>query len=333
VDLDGFVAAHRGQWDRLAELSARRRLSAREADELLDLYERTATHLSMVQAQAPDPALVTRLSGLVARSRSAVTGASSPSWANVVNFFGVSFPAALYRTRFWWIGTALVSTALATAIGVWVASNPSVQSALGTPDEISQLVNDDFVNYYSSNPAGAWAFQLWVNNAWVAATALTLGAFLCLPGAYVLLQNAVNVGIAGGLMASADRLDVFFGLIAPHGMLELTGVFIAGGVGIRLGWQIVDPGPRPRLVALAEEGRATFGIAVGLIPVFLMAGLIEAFVTPSPLPTWARVGIGFVVWSLFMVWVFVPGRRAVQAGRTGDVELASARTDFLPYAG
>ena len=134
-------------------------------------------------------------------------------------------------------------------------------------------------------------------------------------------------------MAYAGKLDLFFGLITPHGLLELTAVFVAGGAGLRLGWQIIAPGPRPRSVALAEEGRSTLTIALGLVVVLLVSGLVEAFVTPSPLPTWARILVGATVWIAFLAYITVFGRRAELAGDLGDVGDRAAITETLPYAG
>lgn len=333
MDLDPFVAAHRAEWDRLDELSRRRRLSGAEADELVELYQRTATHLSLVQSSAPDPALVARLSQLVAQGRAAVTGASGMTWAGVSRFVTVSFPVAVYRSRWWWITIGVATLLVSTVIGWWVATSPEVLAAIATPEEIDQLVNQDFEDYYSSGPAGSFAFRVWTNNAWVAAQALIFGAMLCLPGVWILWQNALNLGLVGGIMASAGKLDLFFGLITPHGLLELTAVFVAGGAGIRLGWQIVAPGPRPRSVALAEEGRSTLTIALGLVVVLLISGVVEAFVTPSGLPTWARIALGALVWIAFLVYVWVLGRRADRVGDLGDLVDDADRTDVLPYAG
>jgi uncharacterized membrane protein SpoIIM required for sporulation len=334
VELDSFVAGHRAEWDRLEELATRRRrLSGAEADELVELYQRVATHLSMVRSSAPDPALVSRLSSLVATGRAAVTGASGASWSDVAHFALRSFPVAVWRTRWWWIGVAAATALVAGAIGAWVAHSPDVVAAISSPQDLKQLVDQDFADYYSSNPAGSFAFRVWTNNAWVAALALVGGALLCLPGVYILWQNALNIGVVGGLMAYSGRLDLFFGLITPHGLLELTAVFVAGGAGIRLGWQIVSPGPRPRSVALAEEGRSTLTIALGLVVVLLVSGVVEAFVTPSGLPTWARIGLGAVVWLAFLSYVVVLGRRGVREGDLGDVADRAAVTETLPYAG
>ena len=163
---------------------------------------------------------------------------------------------------------------------------------LGTPSEIDELVNNDFAAYYSENPAGSFALQVWVNNSWVAAQCIGYSILLGIPIPYVLFQNAANVGVAAGLMFDAGKGDIFLGLLTPHGLLELTAVFLAAAAGMRLGWSVVSPGNRPRGQVLAEQGRAVVAVAIGLVVVLLVAGLIEALVTPSPLPTFARIAIG-----------------------------------------
>lgn len=330
VDIDAFIAAHRPVWDRLDHLVKHRSsLTGAEVDELVDLYQRVATHLSIVRSSAHDPMLIGRLSALVARARSAVTGAHAPAWREFVRFFTVSFPVVAYRARWWWLAAALASTAVAWAFGAWVAGNPDVQAAIGTPDEITQLVEHDFADYYSENPAASFAGRVWTNNAWLSAQVVIYSVLLGLPIPYVLFQNAANVGVSGGLMASRDKLDIFFGLITPHGLLELTAVFLAAAVGMRLGWTVIDPGPRRRTEALAEQGRAVMSVALGLVVVLFVSGLIEAFVTPSPLPTWARVGIGVLAEVAFLAYVIGFGRRAARAAETGDLERAP---DVAPAA-
>jgi uncharacterized membrane protein SpoIIM required for sporulation len=147
-----------------------------------------------------------------------------------------------------------------------------------------------------------------------------------------LFENAANVGVDAGFMAAGHKLGLFFGLILPHGLLELTAVFIAAGTGLRLGWTVIDPGPRRRADALAEEGRAALTVALGLVAVLLVSGVIEAFVTPSGLPTWARVGIGVVVEAAFLTYVAVVGGRAARAGESGDLAVG-LRPDTVPVAG
>ncbi|GAA3850384.1 MULTISPECIES: stage II sporulation protein M [Streptomyces] len=334
MDLDVFVSTHRAEWDRLDTLlRRRRRLNGAEADELVVLYQRTATHLSVIQSSAPDPQLTGRLSQLVARARSAVTGTRRASWRDVTRFLAHGFPAAVYRSRHWWVPTALISTAVAALLGWWIGTHPEVQAAIGAPANLRTLTRPggEYETYYSSHPAASFAAQVWTNNAQATALCLVLGIFLGLPVLYILLENMLNLGVGIGLMSSAGRLDTFLGLVLPHGLLELTAVFVAAGTGLRLGWTLIDPGPRPRRTALAEEGRAALGMAIGLALVLFVSGAIEGFVTPSGLPTWARIGIGIVAELAFLTYVFVLGGRAARAGDTGDLA-AAERSATVPTA-
>ncbi|GGY71368.1 membrane protein [Streptomyces olivaceoviridis] len=332
MDLDVFVSVHRAEWDRLDALLGRRgRLTGAEADELVVLYQRTATHLSLIQSSAPDPQLTGRLSRLVARARSTVAGTRRASWRDVTRFLGQGFPAAVYRTRHWWVPTALVSTAVAVLLGWWIGTHPEVQSSIAAPSQLRELTRPggEYETYYSSHPAAAFAAQVWTNNAQAAAMCLVLGVFLGLPVLWILFQNMLNLGVGFGLMSSAGRLDTFLGLVLPHGLLELTAVFVAAGTGLRLGWTVIDPGPRTRRAALAEEGRAAVGMAIGLALVLFVSGAIEGFVTPSGLPTWARIGIGVAAELGFLAYVYVLGGRAARAGETGDLE-AMDRSASVP---
>ncbi|MGC5343860.1 stage II sporulation protein M [Streptomyces sp. DT171] len=323
MDLDVFVTAHHPEWDRLDQLLRRgRRLTGAEADELVTLYQRTATHLSQLRSSAPDPALVGRLTQLVARARSTVTGTRRASWRDPVQFLTVGFPAAVYRSRHWWVPTAVLSVLLSALIGWWIGTHPEVQSAIAAPDDLRRLTRPggEYETYYSSHPAASFAAQVWTNNAQAAAMCLVLGAFLCVPVIWILFVNVLNLAVGIGLMSSAGRLDTFLGLVLPHGLLELTAVFVAAGTGLRLGWTVIDPGPRTRRSALARQGRAAVGMAIGLALVLLVSGLIEGFVTPSGLPTWARIAIGVAVEAAFLVYVYVLGGRAARAGEHGDLD-------------
>ena len=150
------------------------KLTGAEVDELVDLYQRVSTHLSMVRSSSSDSVLIGRLSGLVARARSAVTGAHAPLWSEFVRFWTVSFPVVAYRSWRWWLGTAIAFFFVTAMIALWVSGNQEVQAALKTPSEIDELVNHDFAAYYSENPAGSFGLQVWVNNSWVAAQCIAL---------------------------------------------------------------------------------------------------------------------------------------------------------------
>lgn len=322
MDVEAFVSVHQPQWDRLAALTRRqRRLTGAEADELVSLYQRVGTHLSALRASGADPVTIGRLSGLIADARGAVTGAQAPVWRDISRYFLVSFPAALYTSRRWWLTIGLLFYLVAAWMAWRIIAHPEVLDSVTTPAQIQELVDKDFANYYSENPAQDFALRVWINNATISAAVLAIGVLL-VPTMFVLWDNSMNLGVMAGIMISHDRADVFFGLITPHGLLELTAVFVASAAGLRLGWSWIAPGPRTRMQALAQTGRATVGMAIGLGVILLITGLIEAFVTPSPLPTAVRVGIGVLAELGFFVYVWTLGRNAVKSGEYGDVEAA-----------
>ncbi|MEV6372626.1 stage II sporulation protein M [Micromonospora musae] len=310
VDLDAYVAEHGGQWRRLEALCQRGSLDAEEVDELIALYQRTATQLSVLRSRSPDPALVGQLSQLVLRARSRITGRSRPSLSAVTRFLVVGFPGAVYRAWPWWCGVATGFSLLSFLLMWFVADNPDTAAAFIGDDAAAELVESGFAGYYTEFSAPTFAFHLWTHNAWIAAQCLASGV-LIVPVFYLLWQNALNIGVVGGVMISYGRADVFFGLITPHGLLELTGIFVAAGLGLRTGWAwISPPAELTRGQAVARAGRSAIVVALGLVGLFAVSALVEAFVTPAPVPVPLRVGLGAAVWLAFLAYVLILGRRA-----------------------
>lgn len=316
MDLDAFTAVREPAWARLDQLSRRRRLDGAEADELVRLYQATATDLSTVRSTTPDPGTVTALSQLLARARSVIAGRHEPAWRDVTRFLVVALPAAFYRIRWWTLGVTVVFLAVAVVSGWWVATDADALAAMGTPSQQQQYVDEAFASYY--DPGIGFATVVWTNNAWIAALSVGTGITGIGP-AYVLFSNAVTLGSTGGVMAAHDALDVFLTLIAPHGLLELTSIFVAGAAGLKLFWTWVDPGGRPRVRALGEEGRALVTVVIGLALSLALSGLVEGFVTGSALLWWVKIVIGALALALFWAYVLILGRRAVRSGATGDL--------------
>nr|WP_194720354.1 stage II sporulation protein M [Cellulosimicrobium arenosum] len=309
-------------------LTKRRLLDGAEADELVRLYQTVATHLSTVRSVAPDPVLITRLSDLLARARSRIAGAHEPAWRDVVRFLVVSLPAALYRIRWWSVGVTAACLTVAVVAGVWVATTPEGLASMGPPSAQEQYVDEAFASYY--DPGLDFATVVWTNNAWIAAQCIGLGITGVYP-AYVLLMNAIGVGATGGMMAAHGELELFLTLIAPHGLLELMSVFVAGAAGLRICWAWIAPGPLPRGRALAQEGRSLVTVAIGLIISLAISGVIEGFVTGSTMPWWLKIVIGAIALAGFWVYTIVLGRRAARAGETGDLT-ADHAGDVAPVA-
>ncbi len=325
MDLDAYVIERAGEWERLEELARRRRLSAAEADELVLLYQRAGTHLSVLRSRAPDPVVVADLSRQLLAARAAINRGTGFAWRPVLAFFTRTVPAELYRARHWWITLGVVLVAAATALIWYVCAYPEVAALFLTDAQTAALVERDFVAYYRTYQAQNFAAQVWTNNALVAAQCIAAGV-LILPVFYLLGVNLLNTALVGGVLVGAGAGDTFLFHLLPHGLLELTCIFVGAGAGLRIGWAWIAPGAtRTRRQALTARARSGMVIAVGLVPVLAVAGVLEAYLTPASLAPVLRLAGGAVIWLLFLGYALVLGRRADRrAGEQRGYELPAA---------
>lgn len=324
--MDRFIALHDPAWQRTAELARRagrrRDLAGTEVDELLRRYQDATLDLSIARTTYRDPALVRRLSTVVAAAHAAVHGARVARLSTVRRFLGSTFPAAVWTCR----RQLLVATALFWGTGIvlalvfWLAPD---RVDLVIPESYQEtFAEQDFVAYYSENPSIVFFSQVTTNNIQVSVLAYGLGALAVVPGAFILFENGAYLGIVAGLFLERGEFwTVFLPYVLPHGLLELTAITFAGAAGLRVGWSLFAPGDRSRPEALGDEGRRSVTIVLGTALAFVVAGLIEGFVTGSPaVPPALKVLVGVVAWAGFLAWTLGRGRQAVAEGWSGALE-------------
>lgn len=316
MDIDAFVATHQGGWERLQQLTkqARKLTSLRpdELDELLHLYQRAGSDLAHARvAYAGDQSVVSRLTLLVGDAHSVLYAQRDTEITRSIGSFAtVTFPLAVWSLRRFITIAALLMLVPWAVMTIWLAVSPKAFD-LVAPDAVKEAyVNGEFEDYYSSQPAQNFASQVFLNNIRVAFLAFAAGILLCVVTAVLLAYNGAMVGVAGGLFWQAGQAGKFWGLILPHGLLELSAVVVAGAAGLRIGWTVIDPGDRSRFSALTEEARRAGNVLVGLVVAFLLAALVEGFVTGRPWPTGVRVGIGVAVFLAFWGWTVICARTA-----------------------
>jgi len=328
MDADALTAARREEWTRLDELSRRRRLTGAEADELVTRYRAASADLAELKTSAGRTPEGDYLSTLLSRARLRLTGTPDNVLRQVPRFFLRQLPAALYRLRYTTLAIAIGFVAVAALVAAWVARDPAALASMGSQAQLQQYAENDFTQYYSENPAAVFAGTVWTNNAWIAAQCVLFGITGIWP-VMVLVQNAVGVGTAAAVLFAFDRGDVFLLHIAPHGLLELTSIFVAGAAGLHIFWAWVAPGRRGRGEAVAAAGRSLATVAIGLVFALALSGIIEGFVTAQPWPWPLKIGIGAAALALFLVYMLVVGRRAERLGETGDLTEYEAGTPRL----
>jgi uncharacterized membrane protein SpoIIM required for sporulation len=323
VAIDQFIQQNEPSWTRLEYLAreARRRkpqLSPAELDEFVRLYQQTSTHLSHARTNLQDPGLSMRLTRVVADANGALYGRSGNAVRGLTDFFRYSFPASVWTAR-WFIVAALLLTFIPALIfGTWLGVSDRAVESIGDAAAREAYITEDFESYYSSAPAAQFSTEVLVNNIQVSFLAFAFGIVFCLGTAYILIFNGINVGVAAGLFYNVGEPGKFWGLILPHGLIELTAVVVAGAAGLRLGWALISPGDKTRAAALVDEGRRSVVVVLGLMVVFIVAGLIEGFVTPSPLSTAVRISIGVLAELVFILYIVTRGRVAESHGLTGQ---------------
>tara|TARA_B100000519_G_scaffold147337_3_gene128202 strand:+ start:46663 stop:47676 length:1014 start_codon:yes stop_codon:yes gene_type:complete len=331
VDLDALTAARREEWDRLDALSRMRRPTGDEVDELVTRYRSASADLADIKTSAGRTPHGDHVSTMLSRARLRLTGAPENVLRQIPRFFALQLPAALHRLRWTTLVIAVAFVAVGAIVAAWVAADPALVASLGPQAALEQYAENDFAEYYSENPAAVFAGTVWTNNAWIAAQCVMFGITGIWP-IMVLVQNAVGVGTAAAIMFAFGRGDVFVLYILPHGLLELTCIFVAGAAGLHIFWAWVAPGRRSRGQALAEAGRSLATVALGLVLALAVAGLIEGFVTAQPWPWPVKIGIGALALGAFVFYMVVVGGRARRAGETGDLTEYEAGTPTL-YAG
>lgn len=330
MDIDAFVATNQYQWQRLEQLTKRARkvsdVGPDELDELVGLYQRTGGQLAHARlTYRGDDALIGRLTYLVAEAHGVLYGTrQTEPGKGIARFFAVSFPAAVWSIR-WFIAASAAFTLVPWVIMmVWIGISPDAFNLTADEAIRTSYIERDFEAYYSSQPAQNFASQVFLNNVRVAILAFAAGILLCVFTALILIYNGANGGVAGGLFTHVGEWERFWGLILPHGLLEISAVIVAGGAGLRLGWTVIAPGNRTRSRALTDDGRYVGNVLIGLVLAMFIAGLIEGFVTGRPWPTSVRVGIGVLAFAAFWGWPIVNGRRAARLDAEARAHEASS---------
>src|SRR2546425_2473441 len=319
MDIDSFIAKYGPEWKRLDEACARggpglAKLSGPQISEVLRLYLRTAGHLAEAQSRYGDPSLRSYLNSVVTRAYSAIYAGRPRTVKGALKFFGARYREAIRRTVPFILAMAALLVVVAGVTSIWVANSREAQAGLLPPFAREAIRRAGGHRADLGVPPAGLSTLILVNNVVVAFLAFALGIGLGVGTILLVTQNAVLIGALAGAYQAAGKAGVFWSLVLPHGLLEITAICIAAGAGLRMGWSVIAPGDRLRGRAVAEESRDAVVVVTGAIPAFGVAALIEGFVTGTSIPASVQLGLGVAVVVAYLAFLF--GRpRPSPAGR------------------
>jgi uncharacterized membrane protein SpoIIM required for sporulation len=326
----------RDDWSRLTELLEKsearglRALAPEELRELSRLYRSASSDLSLARARQRRD-LADYLNQLVGRAHSQVYARPAGRKVQLGRFFGVQVPRTFRKCLPFWLfslGILVVGGAISYMATI---SNPAWSEVLVSPGmrEVMEnfLQKQQPAGEYFAGTAGALGASgglssfLMINNIQVALMCFAFGIAWGLGTFYVLVRNALMLGSVLGLGAYHGKLLLIGAIVAPHGVVEISAVVIAGAAGLRLGYALINPGDLTRREALMVAAREAGQLALGTIPMFIFAGLVEGLISPQASGIfrneYARLAFGAFSGMGLYTWLFAGD---LMFGQPGDAE-------------
>ncbi|MCL4079393.1 stage II sporulation protein M [Coriobacteriia bacterium Es71-Z0120] len=311
-----FVEGSRAAWQRLAELTERAHVRGVDALDAATLkrmhedYRRAAADLAYAQTHFAGSQSERALNALVSQAHGVLYGRSQGRLSQAVRFMAVGYPRLV---REHWRTVAL-SALLLFGSGVLGAIIAAVDPALART-LLPQMLRDVLGEKEWSAPSDGFATMaplvsaaITTNNIQVSLYAFAGGITFGALTAYALVQNGLMLGILTGAIGTGRHALEFWSLIVPHGALELPAIVLAGASGLTLARALVAPGDLPRADALRAASQPAVLLVLGAVPLLLVAGAIEGFLTPARLDPAAKVAFGGAMAFLLGVYVLLPGR-------------------------
>ena len=306
-------------WDRFEELLKRarpsgvRRLAAAELRELGLLYRQTASDLASVREEPGAQQWERYLNQLLGRAHNIIYRSRRTRQGGIMHFYRVKFPR-IFRETFIYTATAVVLFLVAGVVGFLLTlfapgfSRFLLGGAMMDTIERREMWTHSIV---SIKPAASSLIM--TNNLMVAFNAFALGITGGLGTVYLMLFNGLLIGAIGTACWQAGMSVSLWSFVAPHGILELPAIFIAGGAGLLLGRGLLFPGKYSRRDSLVEAGGKSVRLLLGVIPLLIVAGVIEGFISPTDL----AVPLKFALSGLLGLVLYAYLRYAGEPGGAG----------------
>ncbi|MGH2458978.1 MAG: stage II sporulation protein M [Chloroflexota bacterium] len=311
-----FVDERRERWERLEWLASQaraghRRLSSADLEELGRLYRQVTSDLAIARRDYPRDRVTDYLSQLVGRVHPVVYRQKPGDWASVGQFFTRRFPGLFRDSAPYTLlafGLFIVPFLLAfVATEIDPLAGKVILPASPLVDQIER--GQSWLDVPGSERSLMASFIM-TNNLQVAFFAFAGGLLFGLGSVYVLVDNGLTIGAISGLAATHGLGGALASFVIVHGEIELTVVFTAGGAGLRIGHALLAPGLRSRGTALSQAARQAIRLLFGCVPLLVVAGLLEGFLSPSSLPPVAKIAVGGAATVALYAYLLGAGRES-----------------------
>ncbi len=317
-NLTDFVRARQGRWDALAALVDQaggrvQRLDPGQVRELGAGYRQLVADLAYARRRYGSDPVTDRLEVLVRDARPLVYG-TVDARDSVLDYVTTGYWRRVAERPIFLLVAAIALFGSMAAVGVWAHGNPSRAAQVAQISELSAGIGEgefrdpDTEKVTDIGENTGFSAAIFTNNVRVAFAAYAGGLTGGVLTLVSLVFNGLVIGLVGGLATEAGNGEALWRLIAPHGVLELSLIVVAGAAGLRTGWALVHPGHRTRVEALVAEGRAGVEMALGSAVLLVPCGLVEGFVTPRGLSLPMALAVGFVLGGAFWAMVLWRGR-------------------------
>lgn len=313
--IDQFVHTRRQRWQQLEGLLARgrgrqgARLSAAELEDLGRLYRQATSDLAIARRDFPRDRVTRYLESLVSRAHPIVYRPEGGQLATVGHFFTTGYPRAFRESgRYIAAAFALFAVPFLFAFGLSLAEPTAARVVLPDSPFVEQVERGETWLEIERTERAPTASFIATNNIQVSFLAFAGGALFGLGTVFVMVNNGLSIGAVAGLAGNYGLGDDLGSFVSPHGGIELTVIFIAGGAGLLIGDAMLRPGLLTRRQSLVRAGQRAIYLVFGCVPLLLIAGLFEGFVSPSGLPDAGKYLVGAVNLAWLYAWLLGAGR-------------------------
>ncbi len=304
-----WLQLRRPYWVRIDELLTRaeksgiRALSHHELRELALLYRQTASDLATVREDPSSLRLAQSLNQLLGRAHNFIYRGERHRPGGIIAFYRDTFPHVFHETLPYTIAACIVFFAMAAAGLMMAILDPGFQRYFLGPAMMESIDKRQMWTHSVVAIKPLASSQIMTNNLSVSFSTFALGITAGIGTLWMLAFNGLLFGVVSAACWQAGMAGQLYSFVVPHGVLELPAIFIAGGAGFLLAKGLLFPGTLPRRVSLLREGGRGIQLALGIIPLLIVAGTVEGFISPTDLaPAWKYM-LGTALFGCLLLFV------------------------------